>query len=68
MSLGVKWTCVRAKLNSKAIIRKVSIKEPYVGKLPPRASWPDKGKNVSNFLLAALILTPEVQQSSKIAH
>lgn len=67
MSLGVKWTHTGAKLNSTAIIRKVSIKE-IVGKLFPRASWTDKGRNTSNFLQAALILTPGVQQGGKIAH
>ena len=68
MSLGVKWNHVGAKLNSTAIIRKISIKEPCAGKLAPRASWPDKGRNISNFLQAALVLTPGVQQGNKIAH
>ena len=68
MSLGVKWTCVEAKLNSTAIIRKVSIIEPCVWKLAARASSSDKGRNVSNFRQAALALTPGVQRGSKIAH
>lgn len=68
MSLGVKWTCVEGKLNSTAIIRKVSIIEPFVWKLVARASSSDKGRNVSNFLQAALALTPGFQHGSKLAH
>ena len=63
--LALKWTDVGAKLNSPAIVRKVSIEEPRVGKLALRASLADKGRNISNFLQAAIVLTSQVQQDTK---
>lgn len=59
---------MEGKLNSTAIMRKVSIKELWLWRLPASASLPDKAEKISNFLRAALSLTSGVRQNTPLIY